>query len=138
MSLCLLFLVVAPARASAQEVTLVDAVRSALAERPALAMAAGALWRSHASLSVAITGIAGPGGGSPARQQVMRENAEFAVLTLLAMAATLAGSELPASLPMSIVLLLACPFLMFSQVSLIRIALENAIARHLGLVSYSI
>ena len=30
----------------------------------ALAMAAGALWRSKASVSVAVTGIAGPGGGS--------------------------------------------------------------------------
>jgi outer membrane protein len=40
LSLSLLFLVFAPARAFAQDVTLLDAVRSALAERPALAMAA--------------------------------------------------------------------------------------------------
>lgn len=62
----------------------------------------------------------------------------FAALMLLAMAATIAGSDVAAALPMSIVLLLACPFLMFSQIPLIRVALENAIARHLGLVSYSI
>jgi nicotinamide-nucleotide amidase len=37
----------------------------AVSRETALAMAAGALWRSHASLSIAITGIAGPGGGSP-------------------------------------------------------------------------
>lgn len=36
----------------------------AVSSQTALAMAAGALWRSHAGLSVAITGIAGPGGGS--------------------------------------------------------------------------
>jgi nicotinamide-nucleotide amidase len=30
----------------------------------ALAMAAGALWRSQAAISAAITGVAGPGGGS--------------------------------------------------------------------------
>jgi peptidoglycan/LPS O-acetylase OafA/YrhL len=62
----------------------------------------------------------------------------FAAAMLLTMAATLAGLEFPAELPKSIILLFACPFLMFSQFSLIRIALENAIARHLGLVSYSI
>jgi peptidoglycan/LPS O-acetylase OafA/YrhL len=62
----------------------------------------------------------------------------FAAAMLCAMAATLAGSELPAELPKSLILLFACPFLMFSQVSVMRIALENAIARHLGLVSYSI
>jgi nicotinamide-nucleotide amidase len=37
----------------------------AVSRQTALAMAAGGLWRSHADLSVAITGIAGPGGGSP-------------------------------------------------------------------------
>lgn len=62
----------------------------------------------------------------------------FAGSILLAMAATLAGAELAGALPASILLLLACPFLLFAQVPLIRIALENAIARHLGLVSYSI
>ena len=36
----------------------------AVSRQAALAMAAGVLWRSHANLSVAITGIAGPGGGS--------------------------------------------------------------------------
>lgn len=36
----------------------------AVSRQTALAMAAGALWRSHAGLSVAITGIAGPSGGS--------------------------------------------------------------------------
>lgn len=36
----------------------------AVSRQTVLAMAAGALWRSHASLAVAITGIAGPGGGS--------------------------------------------------------------------------
>ena len=30
----------------------------------ALAMAAGALWRSRAAISAAVTGIAGPGGGT--------------------------------------------------------------------------
>lgn len=37
----------------------------AVSRETALAMAAGALWRSHANLSIAITGIAGPGGGTP-------------------------------------------------------------------------
>ncbi len=36
----------------------------AVSRQAALAMAAGALWRSKASVSVAVTGIAGPGGGS--------------------------------------------------------------------------
>jgi peptidoglycan/LPS O-acetylase OafA/YrhL len=62
----------------------------------------------------------------------------FAALMAIAMAGTLSGLELPADLPKSVILLFACPFLMFSQVSLIRLALENAAARHLGLVSYSI
>lgn len=37
----------------------------AVSREVALAMAAGALWRSRAAISGAITGIAGPGGGSP-------------------------------------------------------------------------
>ena len=39
----------------------------AVSERTAAAMAAGALENSRADLSVAITGIAGPGGGSKAK-----------------------------------------------------------------------
>ena len=39
----------------------------AVSEPTAIAMAEGALTRSDALLSVAITGIAGPGGGSPAK-----------------------------------------------------------------------
>ena len=37
----------------------------AVSKETALQMAHGALYRSRASLSVAVTGIAGPGGGSP-------------------------------------------------------------------------
>jgi peptidoglycan/LPS O-acetylase OafA/YrhL len=64
----------------------------------------------------------------------------FALAMLLLMAGTLLEMELesPVNVPKSLVLLFASPFLMFSQVPLIRIALENAVARHLGLVSYSI
>jgi nicotinamide-nucleotide amidase len=36
----------------------------AVSREVALAMAAGALWRSQAAISAAITGVAGPGGGS--------------------------------------------------------------------------
>jgi nicotinamide-nucleotide amidase len=41
--------------------------RGAVSEETALAMAAGALARSTARLAVAVTGIAGPAGGSPAK-----------------------------------------------------------------------
>lgn len=36
----------------------------AVSRQTAIGMAAGAIWRSRANLSVAVTGIAGPGGGS--------------------------------------------------------------------------
>jgi nicotinamide-nucleotide amidase len=39
----------------------------AVSREVALAMAAGALWRSRAGVSAAITGIAGPGGGTAAK-----------------------------------------------------------------------
>jgi nicotinamide-nucleotide amidase len=39
----------------------------AVSEEVARAMAAGALSRSRAQLAVAVTGVAGPGGGSPAK-----------------------------------------------------------------------
>ena len=39
----------------------------AVSERTAREMASGALRRSQGSLSVAVTGIAGPGGGTPAK-----------------------------------------------------------------------
>ena len=41
--------------------------RGAVSEETAREMASGALRRSKGSLSVAVTGIAGPGGGSPAK-----------------------------------------------------------------------
>lgn len=40
------------------------AEHGAVSRQTVLAMAAGALWRSRANLSVAVTGVAGPGGGS--------------------------------------------------------------------------
>lgn len=40
------------------------AEHGAVSRQTVLAMAAGALWRSKAGLSVAVTGITGPGGGS--------------------------------------------------------------------------
>ncbi len=40
------------------------AAHGAVSEPVALAMAAGALQRSHAQRSVAVTGVAGPGGGT--------------------------------------------------------------------------
>ena len=64
----------------------------------------------------------------------------FALAMLLLMAGRLLEIEFesPVDVPKSLVLLFACPFLMFSQASVLRIALENAVARHLGLTSYSI
>ena len=41
------------------------AEHGAVSRQTAIGMAAGAIWRSHASLSVAVTGIAGPSGGTP-------------------------------------------------------------------------
>jgi peptidoglycan/LPS O-acetylase OafA/YrhL len=62
----------------------------------------------------------------------------FAAAMAVLIAATFMGSELPAELPRSTILLFACPFMMFAQFSVFKIALENKIARHLGLTSYSI
>lgn len=65
-------------------------------------------------------------------------------LFALAMAAMMAGRlleieiESPVDVPKSLILLFACPFLMFNQIPLFRMAMENAVARHLGLTSYSI
>lgn len=46
--------------------TLIDA-HGAVSREVALAMAAGALERSHADVAAAVTGVAGPGGGSEAK-----------------------------------------------------------------------
>jgi nicotinamide-nucleotide amidase len=43
------------------------AAHGAVSEEVAQAMAEGALARSHAQIAVAVTGIAGPGGGSPGK-----------------------------------------------------------------------
>jgi nicotinamide-nucleotide amidase len=43
------------------------ATRGAVSDEVARAMAEGALARSHAQIAVAVTGIAGPGGGSPGK-----------------------------------------------------------------------
>jgi peptidoglycan/LPS O-acetylase OafA/YrhL len=64
----------------------------------------------------------------------------FAAVMAAMMLGTLLALEFesPVDVPKSLVLLAACPFLMFSQISLLRTLLENAVARHLGVVSYSI
>jgi len=62
----------------------------------------------------------------------------FAAMMGVLMTMTLAGSELPAELPRSTILLFACPFMMFTQIPLLRFVLENRIAGFLGLTSYSI
>ena len=43
------------------------AAHGAVSAEVARAMAEGALARSHAALAIAVTGVAGPGGGSPAK-----------------------------------------------------------------------
>lgn len=43
------------------------ATHGAVSEETARAMAAGALAHSHAKIALAVTGIAGPGGGSPSK-----------------------------------------------------------------------
>lgn len=75
-----------------------------------------------------------------ARQGMVLLSGLFALAMLAMMAGTLLALEFetPVNVPKSLVLLFACPFLMFSQASVLRIALENVVARHLGLTSYSI